>query len=261
MTFPIYGKRESEIQSLEDWFRFAPPANPATQWQPGRSAMEFARAWLDNGCPRVPLDLERLLLGCEETQGLTFQKAFAEAKTQFKDSARGPRSHDLLVEAQTHTGQLVVLGIEGKEREEFDGTLDQSIKDAKRKSECTQLPKRVDNFCRALFGRPYDTDLKDLRYQFFSGICGTLVEGQRRGATLSVFVVIQFKTTATPKVDLERNANDYVRFVRTLFKDDCMAVKDGKMYGPLCVPGSELVPAGRVIVGKITSVIPSPPSI
>lgn len=256
MKFAIYGKTgcAPEIRSLEDWFKLAPPAQAARQWKPGRSAMEFARAWIVKGRPRVPEDIERLLLTCQETQGVTLQRAFAELKTQFRDTPRGPRNHDLLIEAE-RSGDTIVFGVEGKEREEFDRTLDQKIADATKKSAFTKLPARVNSFCRALFGRPYSSDLKEVRYQFLSGIAGMLVEANRRGAALSVFIVFQFRSGATPISDFDRNFADYTRFVRVLLQDNLAEVLDGKIYGPFNAPGSELVPAGRFLIGKITSEI------
>ena len=213
--------------------------------------MELARAWIVKGRPHVPEDLERLLLRCQETQGVTLQRAFAELKTQFKDTPKGPRNHDLLIEAE-RAGDAIVFGIEGKEREEFDRTLDQKIADATKKSPFTKLPVRVDSFCRALFGRPYSSGLKEVRYQLLSGLAGTLVEANKRGAALSVFIVFQFRSCATPMSDLERNLADYTRFVRILFQDNLAEVLNDKIYGPFNAPGSELVPAGRFLIGKIT---------
>jgi hypothetical protein len=41
--------RSQLIQSVDDWFRCAPPKGGADQRCDGRSAKEFARAWVESG--------------------------------------------------------------------------------------------------------------------------------------------------------------------------------------------------------------------
>ncbi len=59
MGFHILGKDgESIIKDLNTWKKYGPPTS-SNHWAEGRSAMEFARAWINNG-PAVPQDIKRI---------------------------------------------------------------------------------------------------------------------------------------------------------------------------------------------------------
>ena len=66
------------IQSVDDWFRFAPPKRGAEQWRDGRSAKELARAWFR--CPEAspPAELNRLLASHPALNGLVVEEAVPE---------------------------------------------------------------------------------------------------------------------------------------------------------------------------------------
>jgi hypothetical protein len=252
MGFHILGKDgESIIKDLNTWKKYASPTS-SNHWAEGRSAMEFARAWIKNG-PAVPQDIQRIFKSSFPRHDISFIHAYAEWETPFSDTPRGPRNHDLLLEANID-GKLFVIGIEGKEREQFDKTLEKKISEAKNRSGQTLLPARVNSFCRGILNRPYGDDLKNLRYQFLSGIAGTVVEAKERNATTSVFIAHQLISPATPLNKIEQNMKDYETFIRHLLNEDDNT-KEQLLYGPFNIPGSELVPSGEVYIGKVITKI------
>jgi hypothetical protein len=55
-------KDNNLIESVEDWFRLAPPKEGLRQWKDGRSAKELAKALFPQpGTPQIPPDLISLL--------------------------------------------------------------------------------------------------------------------------------------------------------------------------------------------------------
>ena len=109
----LKSKDEHLINSVEDWGEYAPPAKKSDHWQPGRSAMEFAKYMID-GNGYLPKELEYVLtkLGLKADEKLI---GIPELVTGLKSRGRG-RTHDLVLVKKNE----VVVGIEAKVDEKFD---------------------------------------------------------------------------------------------------------------------------------------------
>src|SRR5437016_2705307 len=102
-------KNGNDIRSVEDWFKYAPPAQGLRHWKDGQSAKEFAKAWIR---PAPPPEFSALMNSRPEFVGLELEEAIPEHKTEL-DEFSGPRHNDLLVLGQT-AGAKVVICIEAK---------------------------------------------------------------------------------------------------------------------------------------------------
>jgi hypothetical protein len=96
----ILSRNGDPITSLLDWEKLGKPASEH-HWVEGRSAYELARDWIEQGAAdRVT----RLLA----LSGLVLGKVVVEKQTYFDDQGRGPRNHDLLIEATSDSGPVVI---------------------------------------------------------------------------------------------------------------------------------------------------------
>jgi hypothetical protein len=82
---PFVVQGAQEITSVGDWFAVAPPKKGATQWRPGRSALESARAWLRQGKPAIPAEITALLDTRPETRNFEAILAQPEVVTRLDD--------------------------------------------------------------------------------------------------------------------------------------------------------------------------------
>jgi hypothetical protein len=212
------------IQSFSDWERYAlPPDRRDLHWKEGRSAFELGRSWTSSGVPSVPRELTQLLESHEETRRLEILSAITEYETPLPFSSYGPRCHDLALRAE-QDGCAVTVCIEAKSDELFGGTVADEFRKAKKRPG-SMFPQRLDWLTRTLLGIPAFDDeqflvvsdaVSTLRYQLLSAIGGTLLEARSQLAAKAVFVVHEFRTTATVDAKLDANANDLTRFVRLL---------------------------------------------
>lgn len=260
-SFVIQSGRE--IRTETDWRDYAGPKKGQAQWAHGRSAMESARAWLRPGEPAVPEELSALLESCEHTADFRPLYAIPELVTRLDEFGGEHRNHDLVV-VGTARGGRTLLGIEAKADEEF-GSMDVGpyLVSTGRKVG-SNVPKRIRRLVGALFGPDaLEGDqvagtYASLRYQLISALAGTLIEARRRFAEQAVLLV-QFTSASdqrggyvgTKQRALDRNAEGWEAFVSAL--GAASARGQGRMVGPLRVPGSDLVPADLpFFLGKAT---------
>ncbi len=146
----IVGRDDEHILSLDDWFAHAPPAGGAKQWVDGYSAKEQAKAWLPDGAPAIPPEILGALTGAG-VRDIVPLTAYPEHETpldKFGRGRKGNRNHDLLAVASTANGEAVVIGIEAKACEGFDGVV------ASRLGVPARARSLIGNLLsRALFGR------------------------------------------------------------------------------------------------------------
>lgn len=105
-------KNTKQINSVDDWYNFAPPQNPSLHWKDGRSAKELAKYIISgNGC--IPKEIEIILsqLGCNPNSIFYGEP---EAVTSLEGRGGG-RHYDLLLVKESE----VVIGIEAKSDEDF----------------------------------------------------------------------------------------------------------------------------------------------
>jgi hypothetical protein len=68
-------KSGNEINSVEDWFRCAPPKMGKLHWKDGRSAKELAQSWFRLGVPKPPVGQGHRLCQRHENNDMTAQYA------------------------------------------------------------------------------------------------------------------------------------------------------------------------------------------
>jgi len=264
------GPRGGRIHGFGHWFSAAPPKKGASQWRDQASAKELARAWTRGGCPGMPAELRSLFESNALTRGLTIATAYAEHVTSLPVGPdREGRNHDLL--ALGMAGQRkVVVGIEAKAAEQLGPEVgayrlaaeakncalvpddNGVVVDARR----SLIPERIDDCARRIFGAKVPNALETVRYQLVHAVAATILEAERRGADLAVFVVHQFVGGNVDASRIAANTLELQKFVRLLFPSVENEFEPGKLYGPVHIPGS--APDGYVVdllVGEATSVV------
>jgi len=237
-----------QIQSVDDWFRLAPPQKGEKQWKDGRSAKELAKAWFRGGTAAVPSEVAALFQRHPDTRGIRVERCVAEKVTKL-DNFRGThRHHDLVLHGQGAMGRIVA-GIEAKADEPFGLTIRERLARARPGS---NLPQRICMLAGSVFGRAVDSTIEPLRYQLLHGFAGTLIEAKDCGAAVAVFIIHEFHSDKCDPAKVRQNAEDYERFVRAL---KAQPTPQGELTGPITVPGGRYVPACGIQTGNIRAFI------
>ncbi len=241
----VIGCGGEPIHSFADWERYALPAERKRHWKTGRSACELGRAWTANGEPRVPLEIALLLDSRCETAGTVIQCGKTEHETQLPFSSRGPRCHDLALQGM-RDAQVITVCIEAKADESFGGTVSEELARARQRP-ASRFADRLEWLSLALLGVPAFADNKQcelsetiapLPYQLFAAIAGTLLEARQQKAAVAVFIVHEFRTTATIDSKMDENARALNTFLGLLLSANNgagpdFAMGNGKLVGPI----------------------------
>ena len=229
-------KSGHEISSVEDWKRWAPPSRGDLHWKDGRSAKELARSWFR---PTPPEELRTLL---EKTfgSGLVFEEAKPECVVQLDDFKGEQRNCDLVVLCRRESERIVV-SLEAKADEPFGENLVGEYYNRTLDSR-SNVPKRIDNLCRALFGTELNLKIRQLRYQLLHSAAAALIETANQNAGAAVFLVHEFHARKLNPVKVKQNLNDWIAFVRAFPNLTDVEVERNKVFGPVRVPGGGRVP-------------------
>lgn len=195
----ISGRDSETIGCLDGWYAHARPAGGWRQWVDGHSAKEQANAWLRDGSPAVPAEILAALeeVGVADVLSVTAYPEHETPLDRFGRGGRGNRNHDVLMIARRRSGATVVVGIEAKACEDFDGVVATRIAAAPPSNQ----PHRANLLARALFGRDVcdlDTgsvlspDLAAAGYQLWTAAVGTLIEAAKHDVALAIVIVHQF---------------------------------------------------------------------
>ena len=184
----------------ESWRRLL--GDPERHWVRGRSAWELAHSWeLADG---IPLSVKRVLDAGDEpsVHDLEIVAAFPEHQTPLPGGSR-PTQTDLLVLARSHaTGELVILGVEGKVDEPFGPLVDDWDP-----SSIPGKTQRLAFLCEKLGLDP--TEVGDLRYQLLHRTVGAILEAERFGAATAALVIHSFS-------GVNAGVDDYSAFLARL---------------------------------------------
>ncbi len=206
-------KLGNDICSIEEWKKLAPPERPE-HWADGRSAKEFARAWLPNpGHPIVPAELSALFAG-SPLGPVSFLEGEPEAPIRF-DSIRRRRYADLAARALSF-GRLVAITIEAKERETFDKPVGARLDAVVGKR--SELPERIQRLSLGLFGTSVTPAVRRLFYQLLYGTAASLCFAEASNAAAAAFIVFEFRNNETPGAALKANQEALDAFVDLLAK-------------------------------------------
>ena len=270
MAVAIKGYANQPIRSFADWEKYAlPPDRRTRHWKEGRSAFELGRIWTISGKPAAPAVLVQLLKSHEGTKRTVIKSGITEHETFLPFGNRGPRCHDLSLQAERDDSAITIC-IEAKADEPFGGTVEEELRKARQRP-VTRFPERLDWLTRSLLGVPAYTDadhqvlsevISVLPYQLFAAIAGTLLEAGIRGAITAIFLVHEFRTTATVDAKMEANADALNSFLSLLQSvnggpDEDRQLQPGEIIGPILiierpVAGSARLPCQiPLFIGKI----------
>lgn len=246
------------ILSVEDWERHA---RPAGGFVPLHSAHEFAHAWFPNGPsnnPSLPLPFRAMFASHELTCDLDFDSGvgFAEAVTSFDPYPGGVRNHDMLLvatDARVRGGGVrCLISVEAKAKEPFDKLVGAAYdaKDPLASGAPSNLRKRIQLLCAAVFGGPLSEVSRQIRYQLLQALAATIVEASERSAKYAVFIVWQFDVG--DPTTLEQNRSDFERFVQVFAGD--VPIATDRLYGPFVIHGNADIP-GTIpfLIGKVVT--------
>ena len=252
MAAILIQKNNNRIESVEDWFRFAPPKEGRRQWKDGRSAKELANVWFPQpGSPQIPTDLIALLNGHPALINIEILEGVPEHKIPL-DNFRGETRNADLVLVGKRGESKVSINIEAKADEPYDQTIAEKLRSVKNPR--SKIPYRIDMLCRALLEDTpaLNPKLLDLRYQLLTGCAGALIEASRIGAEIAVFVIHLFISDCVDYEKVQSNGADYLEFLKCLGFPGAVSTDDGKLVGPIMVPGGPFVPSDiPLYVGKI----------
>ncbi len=230
----IKTKKEILIESVDDWFRYAPPEGGETQWVDGRSAKELAKSWFRT--PTIPWELKDLLENHPSTRGLVVDIGFLELETKLDSFPGKGRQSDLILLGRLNQ-QRMLIAVEAKADEPFGDTIEE--RKNKTQNPESNISERIDKLCLSIFGRKIDQDakIKHLRYQLLHGLAGTLIEAKNQGAKLAVFLVHEFRSPSLQFDRLLENSEDFKKFFRMFPDLNQIEIEPGVLYGPVQIPG------------------------
>lgn len=246
-------KRGTRIQSVEDWFRLAPPKMGKAQWKPGRSALELARTWCpEGGAPRLPEAFGRLLASHPGLGAITVSALEPECPLPFDDLAGEPRNADLAGLGQTSHGPIAIT-VEAKADELFGKLVQQELSAAVRTIASdgrTNMVTRIQQLAASLLPErlPDGPTLGQLRYQLLTATAGSIALAEANAAKLALLIVHEFRTSATHDAKLASNAQDLDRFLGRLASGTETQLESGRIVGPFSTPGHRNI---AFYVGKL----------
>jgi hypothetical protein len=244
-------KAGHEINSIDDWFRWAPPKRGTLHWKDGRSAKELAKSWFRSGSAMPPRELESLL---EATFGpLLFKEIIPECIAELDDFGGEGRNCDLVAVCEV-AGQRIVISVEAKADERFGPTVgdyyDQKV------GSRSNVPARIEQLSEALFGRQPDGITRRLRYQLIHAAAASLIEAKNHNATCGVLLIHEFVSAPLSARRLEQNASDWANFVRAFPELTAATVDKNQILGPVSVHGGRRVPTGiPLYLGKLRTML------
>lgn len=240
------------LRSLEDWLNHAGPKMGIRHWKDGRSAKELAKAFLRDGSPMVPSEIQSFITQLPMPD-LRLHTGLAEHVTALDSFSGEGRNHDMVLLGQCGNSRQVLIGLEAKADEPFDDTIATRLEKNRDKIESgmSNVGKRIENLGKALFGSSFSSEDSHLRYQLMTGAAGTLAEARLRGADVAVFLVYEMTSSACKPANLARNATDFATFIQRFG-----APIDGEgaaLYGPFHVPGNDTIDGSiPLYIGKVS---------
>jgi hypothetical protein len=227
-------KKTKEIFDITTWFKFAEPEGGESQWEEGRSAMEFAR-YMTSSNKKMPSEIKRYLqsIGMKDNEF----ECYPEEVTSYKNCNLGQgsgRHHDGLLVSKNY-----LVGIEAKVSEPFDHPISHKLKNRK---DSSNMHKRIYGSLKILnpdFDDKTMNSVGDLMYQLISGAVGTIIESRRKDITKAAFLIIEFKGCVKKEKNyqslVDNNEEAYNKFLKFLHlenksdKERFIDVDDGKI--------------------------------
>jgi hypothetical protein len=251
-------KGSSEINSVSDWFKLAPPKKGALQWKDGRSAKELAKAWCEGkNRPSPPEEFLRLLTPLVNTEQLAGAVGWPENQVPIDDLPGEPPNIDLAIVSNGLLGSTAIC-VEAKADESFGKYALAVHDDAAKKIEQginTNAIIRLLHLEATLFTES-DASLPgrgEIRYQLLTGTAAALALAKSHQAPVAVFVVHEFSFTGhVDEKKLIQNKIDLDRFVMRLTRGSTTSLQEGVLFGPLSPPSQKSDWCGvSLYIGKV----------
>ncbi len=253
-------KEPYDIQSVDEWFKFAPPKKGALQWKDGRSAKELAKAWCEGKKnPSPPEEFLQLLAPIVSADHLADTVGWPEHKVRIDDLPGEPPNIDLAIVSNGKQG-LTAICIEAKADETFGRYVSEMyVAAAKRieQGEKTGAIERIDYLEHQLLldGNANLPGRAEIRYQLLTGTAAALAMAKLHQAQVAVFVIHEFLYAGhVRKEKVKQNALDLNRFVTRLTGGAVTTVKEGCLLEPLSLPSPKSIWGGvSLYIGKVTT--------
>lgn len=208
----------NEIRSVDDWFKVAPPKGKDKQWKDGYSAKELAKYIVEENHNRMPAEIREVIKSAEIEDD--FYCWVPEYITGLPGRGGG-RNHDLAIISNS-----AFIGVEAKVNEPYGDKIGEWL--GKGGENGKNREKRLNALYRIITGNDdvkKVSNYKELRYQLFSGLAGTIIEAKKQGKKKAVFLVIDFLIDCDE--ENEQNRKDFEEFCKAL-KISNKSSKDNK---------------------------------
>jgi hypothetical protein len=253
-------KGPSDIQSMDDWLKFAPPKMGELQWKDGRSAKELARAWCAKAnCPSPPeeiLQLLKPLVGSDQMAGAV---GWPECQIPIDRLPGEPPNIDLAIVSDGKQGRTAIC-IEAKADEPFGRYVSEMYDAADKRikqGEKTGVIDRIVYLENQLWleGNANLPSRAEIRYQLLTGTAAALAMAKSHHAPVAVFVIHEFLFAGHVNDEkVKQNAQDLGRYVTRLTGGVITSVPEGVLLGPLSVPSPESIWGGvSLYLGKVVT--------
>lgn len=225
-----------EINTVDEWLRFAPPQKGLSQWKNGRSAKELAKAFVGNGAPLVPREVHTLISSNKNLGTIELTVAHPEHKIRLDRYPGNTRNADLAAIGHGQIGKTVVT-IEAKVDEPFDKTIGQKRAVV---SPTSNVPKRINALTELLFGHA-SSQINNLRYQLLCAAAGSLFFAKDQSASAAVFIVLELHGPScnSNMANLRQNQTDFELFLRALSQNILKPIANN-LSGPFFVRGRDM---------------------
>jgi hypothetical protein len=253
-------KGPSDIQNIDDWFKFAPPKKGALQWKDGRSAKELAKAWCAkaNG-PTPPEEFLKLLAPIVGADHLADADGWPEHQVPIDNLPGEPPNIDLAIVSDGKQRRTAIC-IEAKADEPF-GRYVAEMYDAATKlikmGGKTRVLERIVYLENNLL--PKITTIlpgrEEIRYQLLTGTAAALAMATKCKLPIAVFVIHEFLFAGHVNEEkVKQNAHDLDHYVTRLTGGAITSVMEGFLLGPLSLPSPKSIWGGvSLYLGKVVT--------
>jgi hypothetical protein len=229
----------SDIRSVEDWFRLAPPKKGALQWKDGRSAKELAKAWCGGkNHPSPPEEFLKLFTLLVTENQLASAVGWPEHQVPIDDLPGEPPNIDLAIVSDGLLGRTAIC-VEAKADEPFGeyalAKHDAAAKRIEHGDKTGALQRLLDlekNLLpESIAGLP---GRAEIRYQLLTGTAAALAFAKSHQAPIAVFVVHEFSFSGhVDEEKLKQNKIDLDCFLMRLTRGSTTSLQEGVLFGPL----------------------------
>jgi hypothetical protein len=181
-------------------------------------------------------------------RAITFDEVKPECIIELDEFVGEHRNCDLVVLCNVGAKRLVI-NVEAKADEPFSDLIgkyyDQTS--APRPDghvSHSNVPARIQQLSKAVFGRGPDKGIRKLRYQLLHAAAAALIEAKENGAELGLLLVHEFHSASLNRGRLAQNDIDWQSFVHAFPELATARIEKNQILGPVSVPGGGRVPSG-----------------